>query len=85
MPYRPRSRVISPSDQQRRRSALKVRIRPEALSGFYAAHSRDVSQGAPQAPRIESRPANDTDFGPDGVQKPDAEVQMPQWHRGVTN
>jgi hypothetical protein len=64
---------------------LRIRIRPGVLSGLYAAVSRDVSKGAPQAPRVETRPANETDFTPDGVAEPGTEVPMPQWHRGVTN
>lgn len=65
--------------------SLRIRIRPGVLSGLYSAVSRDVSQGAPQAPRVETRPANETDFTPDGVAEPGTEVAMPQWHRGVTN
>lgn len=64
---------------------LRIRIRPGVLSGLYAAVSRDVSKGAPQAPRTPVRPANETDFTSDGVAEPDTEVPMPQWHKGVTN
>lgn len=67
------------------RRNLRVLVRPEALAGLYAAVSRDVSQGAPQAPRVETRPANETDFTPEGTADPDTEIQMPQWHPGVTN
>jgi hypothetical protein len=63
----------------------RMRVRPEAVSGFYAARSRDVSQGAPEASRVEERPANETDFGPDGPLEPGETVRMPQWHPGVTN
>jgi hypothetical protein len=64
---------------------LRIRIRPGVLSSLYASVSRDVSQGAPEAPRVETRPANETDFTTGGVADPDTEVPMPQWHRGVTN
>lgn len=64
---------------------LRIRVRPGIVSGLYAAVSRDVSQGAPQAPRVETRGANETDFTPDGIADPQTQVEMPQWHRGVTN
>ncbi len=64
---------------------LRISIRPGVLTSLYAAISRDVSKGAPQATRTPVRPANETDFTADGVADPDTEVPMPQWHRGVTN
>lgn len=64
---------------------LRVHIQPGMLDSLYSVRSRDVSQGAPQAPRVETRPANETDFTTDGVADPETEVPMPQWHRGVTN
>lgn len=67
------------------RFTLKVQVRPEAVAGLYSAVSRDVSQGAPEAPRVETRPANETDFTTGGVADPGTEVRMPQWHPGVTN
>lgn len=71
--------------QQRTKTVLRVQIRPTMTSGLYSVVSRDVSQSAPQAPRVETRPANETDFTPGGVADPDTEVEMRQWHRGVTN
>ena len=82
MPYTPPRRPRRRISPQR---PLTIRIRPGTLSGVYAAVSRDVSRGAPSASRIETRPANETDFGPEGPLPPEAEVEMPQWHRGVTN
>lgn len=74
----------NPSDPRRRprpQASLKVRVRPSMTSGLYSVVSRDVSQSAPQAPRVETREANDTDFG----LEPGEQVEMRQWHRGVTN
>ena len=73
--------------QPRPNLSLRVRIRPGVLTSLYTARSRDVSTGAPQAPRVEPRPVNETDFTADtaDVAQPGTEFPVQLWHRGVTN
>ena len=66
-------------------TVMRIRVRTGALTSLYSAVSRDVSQGAPQAPRIEPRPVNETDFTHEGVAEPGTEFPVQLWHRGVTN
>lgn len=71
--------------QPRPNLSLRILIRPGVLTSLYTAPSRDVSAGAPQAPRVEMREANESDFTEAGTAEPGSQVAMPQWHRGVTN
>lgn len=64
---------------------LRIRVNPGTISSLYTAVSRDVSVSAPQAPRIEPRPVNETDFTHEGVAEPGTEFPVHLWHRGVTN
>lgn len=78
-------RATPPAQRTPRPDMLRIRIHPGVVSSLYSAVSRDVSAGAPQAPRIEVRDANETDFTTDGPAESGSQVAMPQWHRGVTN
>jgi len=88
MPMTPRSPITTASTRSRwprPNLTMRIRIRPGVVSGIYSAHSRDVSTGAPQAPRVELREANESDFTDVGTAPEGTQVAMPQWHRGVTN
>lgn len=77
---RPSTRLPDPT------AMLRIRIRPGVTMSLYSAVSRDVSAGAPQAPRVELRPVNETDFDAEtGVAEPGTQFPMQQWHKGVTN
>lgn len=61
-------------------AVLRFRIRPDAAHGIFGAVSRDVSKGSPGPHHVETRDANETDFG-----WPDGKVTIGHWHKGVTN